>query len=703
MPLEKISLNQKLSFGVGGILMIVILLGAFSLNRMMKLSQLTVDMYEHPLTVSKALLKIESDINAMHRSMKDVAIAETNDSRAATIGLVTEYEQTVYKSLSIVSENFLGNSTSIQHTSELFSEWKPLRDEVIELSKSSSKQAAINITTGKGAAHVSQIKLSLEPMIEFAEQKADQFLQDSRKQRNSSIALMLLVIALFVVVAIIVFLLTIRILKASQDTLKGFMSSATDGFILLDSDLNYVDINDAALKIIGLKSESVIGKSMTEVSPDLIETGRYAAYQKVIETGKPFLVSDLILHSRLGEKHIELKAFKINEGFGIILSDITERKQTEKVVLAEKMFSESLVSSLPGVFYLISEAGKFLRWNSNFETVTGRSPEEIAQISPLELFEGEDKQVLGVAIQGVFTHGQDQAEGQLVAKDGKRTPYQFSGKKIVVDGAPCLIGLGLDITERKFSEYSLKESEEKFRALYDNAPLSYQALDEDGSFMDVNPMWSTTLGYDRDEIIGKFYIDYLHPDWKAQFEKDFPSFKKQGYIHEVEFKIKHKDGHYLDIQFEGCIGYNPDGSFKQIYCVFQDITLRKEAEAALQKSKEHYRQVVQDQTEFIIRYFPDGTRNFVNDSYCSAFNVSEKEALASNIFDSLPVEEVSRIKRKIASLSPENPVAIDEHSLKGDDGREIWHFWADRGIFDEKGELKEIQAVGRDITKRILA
>ena len=134
--------------------------------------------------------------------------------------------------------------------------------------------------------------------------------------------------------------------------------------------------------------------------------------------------------------------------------------------------------------------------------------------------------------------------------------------------------------------FELKESEEKYKALYDNAPLSYQALNEDGSFIDVNPAWLNTLGYKREEVIGKFYADFLHPDWKPHFDKNFPAFKKQGYINDVQFKIKHKDGHYLDISFEGSIGYHPDGRFRQTYCVFHDITDRKQAEENVRKNQQ---------------------------------------------------------------------------------------------------------------------
>ena len=155
-----------------------------------------------------------------------------------------------------------------------------------------------------------------------------------------------------------------------------------------------------------------------------------------------------------------------------------------------------------------------------------------------------------------------------------------------------MLGTSQDITEKVKSDQALKESEEKFRALYENAPLAYQSLNEDGSFKDINPAGLRTLGYERNEIIGKFFKDLLHPDWQAHFENNFPKFKKRGFVSDVQFKIRHKTGHYLDISFEGCIGYNPDGSFKQTYCVFTDITEKLKSDQELKESEERFRQAV---------------------------------------------------------------------------------------------------------------
>jgi PAS domain S-box-containing protein len=136
----------------------------------------------------------------------------------------------------------------------------------------------------------------------------------------------------------------------------------------------------------------------------------------------------------------------------------------------------------------------------------------------------------------------------------------------------------------------LTVSKEKYRALYENAPLAYQSLDSDGNFIDVNPQWLRWLGYERDEIIGSCFAEFLHPDWQEVFTSNFPVFKKRGYISGVEFRIRHKNGYYLDIAFEGCVGYDPDGSFRQTYCVFQDISARKQEELRREQLEAQLRQ-----------------------------------------------------------------------------------------------------------------
>jgi len=179
----------------------------------------------------------------------------------------------------------------------------------------------------------------------------------------------------------------------------------------------------------------------------------------------------------------------------------------------------------------------------------------------------------------------------------------------------------------------LLESEEKYRSLYDNAPLAYQSLNEDGSLNDINPAWISTLGYEREEVLGKYFKDFLHPDWKSHFEKNFPAFKERGYVHDVQFKIRHKKGHHIDISFDGCIGYNPDGSFGQTYCVFSNITQQKKAEKALDISKEKYRNLIETTSEGFWLIDQENITVDVNQSLCDMLGYSKEEMIGKTPYD----------------------------------------------------------------------
>lgn len=266
----------------------------------------------------------------------------------------------------------------------------------------------------------------------------------------------------------------------------------------------------------------------------------------------------------------------------------------EKVENSEK-YLENIIKNIADPIFVKDEESKLLLVNDAFCQLFGLKKENIIGKNLAEDVSPAERESF-LRIDKVVLHdGKVNINEESLTVRGGQTKIISTKKSRFLDekGRKFLIGIIRDITERKQSEIELlkakeeaQESEEKYKALYENAPLAYQSLNEDGSFKDVNPAWLSTLGYKREEVIGKFYKDFLHPSWQSHFEKNFPAFKKRGYVNDVQFKIRHKQGHYLDISFEGCIGYHPDGSFKQTYCVFKDITEEKKALEELVIAKE---------------------------------------------------------------------------------------------------------------------
>jgi PAS domain S-box-containing protein len=136
-----------------------------------------------------------------------------------------------------------------------------------------------------------------------------------------------------------------------------------------------------------------------------------------------------------------------------------ERQQAEQTVRSERNFLEVSLNSLPGIFFLFDQAGKFLRWNLNFEHVSGRTAAELAGLGPLDFFTGDEKDYIAKKVGEAFTSGSVNAEAYFTARDGTRTPYYFTGQKIEVEGRPCLIGTGIDVSERKKLEGQFIEAQ----------------------------------------------------------------------------------------------------------------------------------------------------------------------------------------------------------------------------------------------------
>ncbi|MDD5703506.1 MAG: ATP-binding protein [Dehalococcoidales bacterium] len=158
-----------------------------------------------------------------------------------------------------------------------------------------------------------------------------------------------------------------------------------------------------------------------------------------------------VLEARVIERTAELQ-----QSHAQLKAEMKQRQKAQENLLKEIAFSDTAINSLPGVFYLFKEDGKFLRWNQNFIEVTGYSPEEFARLNPLDLFEGDDKRLIADRIAQVFTTGASNTEASLVCKNGKKIPYYFTGFRMVIDNTFYLIGAGIDIAERKQAEESLK-------------------------------------------------------------------------------------------------------------------------------------------------------------------------------------------------------------------------------------------------------
>lgn len=160
--------------------------------------------------------------------------------------------------------------------------------------------------------------------------------------------------------------------------------------------------------------------------------------------------------------------------------------------------------------------------------------------------------------------------------------------------------------EYKDIQIQLAQSEERFKALFEKAPLGYQSLDIDGNFLEVNQQWLDLLGYSRDEVIGKWFGDFVAPKHRDVFRERFPLFKEQGRIHS-EFEMLHKNGHPVIIAFDGRIGNGQNGEFLQTHCILKDISNERKMGEDLRSSEEKYRRLFETIALGVVYQAQDGT------------------------------------------------------------------------------------------------
>ena len=255
-------------------------------------------------------------------------------------------------------------------------------------------------------------------------------------------------------------------LRHSEQQLGLIYDSVSDIIFLLsvepDHRYRFVSVNEAFLRATGLSSDQVINRYADEIIPVTSHQLVFGNYQKAIQEGVAVTWEEVSKYPT-GEKTAIVTVNAIYNETGIctrlvgVVHDITERKQMENAILKERDFSDAMLNSLPGILYFYDQTGKFLRWNRNFESVSGYSGEQIAQMNPLDFFSGDEKSYIAQKIQEVFENGEANAEAYLVSKDGRHTPYYFTGKRIDIENVPYLIGMGIDITQRKYAEQELRK------------------------------------------------------------------------------------------------------------------------------------------------------------------------------------------------------------------------------------------------------
>ena len=370
--------------------------------------------------------------------------------------------------------------------------------------------------------------------------------------------------------------------KQAEEKLRSFMDAAIDPFLLFDSDLNVIDINETALKGLGLKRDDAIGMSLLDITPDLKETGRFDKYMEVMMTGKPLLIKDLVPSPKFGEMHVELKGFKVGDGLGVITRDITEQKRVEEA-LRESEEKFRLLSEQNFLGIVILQDGLIKYVNNACAEIIEYSPKEMLDWTPNEFVKAVHPEDRSFAIEQARKKQLGESDAlvhysfRLITKTGKVKWIDNYSKTIMYEGKLADFSTLVDITERIKAEEALREREEKYRTLVEKMQEGVLLEDAEGIISFVNPRIAEILGYSEDELLGKHW-SYISAVKDLDKFKTESAKRPKGITSTYEATALAKNGHHVPVIVTATPIFSDTREFKGVLSVITYIAKLKEAE-----------------------------------------------------------------------------------------------------------------------------
>ncbi|HEY9247480.1 MAG TPA: PAS domain S-box protein, partial [Rariglobus sp.] len=268
-----------------------------------------------------------------------------------------------------------------------------------------------------------------------------------------------------------------------------------------------------------------------------------------------------------------------------------ERRRAEALADSERRFSDTMIESMPGILYFYDMSGRFLRWNRNFERVSGYTREEIARMHPLDFFEPGVQPGIRARIDDVFARGEANVEAPFRSKDGGTTPYFFTGRRVESGGRVCLLGVGIDIAEHKRAEAALQASEERYRTTLDGILEGCQLIGHDWRYLYLNEAASVHNRRPNAELLGRTMTEAWPGIETSQVYAMLRRCQEQRVaLHdETEFQFMDGTTGWFDVRCQPVA--------EGIFVLSIDISERRAAEAALRELNTSLEHKVAERTE----------------------------------------------------------------------------------------------------------
>lgn len=338
---------------------------------------------------------------------------------------------------------------------------------------------------------------------------------------------------------------------------------------------------------------------------------------------------------------------KIPTGYVHIARDITERKRAEEKLCKEYDFSQSALDSLTVPFFMFSITDwHFFRWNKTFAAISGYSNDELSRMRPGNLVPEFEQEHLNIMQDKFLATGNISFETFVRSKDGTITPFLLSGNLLEYDGKYYVIGMGIDICERKRAEEKLRNSEGIFRVLFKQSSHLMGLMKPDGTLLQINDMAKNFAGIREEDAIDKLFWNTSWWSHSKEEQKRLRAAIQQAAKGKfIRYETTHPDAagviHYIDFSISPV--KDSDGDVILLIPEGSDITERKWAEDELKHSRESYMRLFEDHAAVKLIIDPsDGTILEANNAAVQYYGWTREEMQQMKISDinTLTPEEV---------------------------------------------------------------
>ncbi len=472
-----------------------------------------------------------------------------------------------------------------------------------------------------------------------------------------------------------------RALTASEKKWKALFEQSFQLMVLLDAQGNVMEVNQTGLQWMEQSLEEITGQAFWEL-PWWDQQESRQQVQQWIQLGKlgSIVRHEVTLVTASGESipvDLSLKAVRDESDQVVLLiaegRDLRDRARKETQLRREKEISDSIIQSLPGLFYMIQKNGPLVRWNQELENITGYTEQEIRTMDPLDFFVSSDRAYIYDKIQEAFTHGKSTAEATFLGKHQQKTTYHFSSVAIALDdGQQYLIGVAIDITESN----RLKDERQKLASLVENSQDLISLTTLDGQIQFVNPSGEELLGINPTQ--GNFPLflkNCFSASSQSRFEKEiYPNILETGqWYGELELQNL-RNGSLLPVLTNiFLIRDSFTAAPINLGVITRNISNRKQTELALQASEERFRSIFEQAAVGIALCDCSGILERVNQRVCEILGYPEQDLLNHPYYEFISPEFAEKNEQLMQQLLTEHlNTCSQEQRYYRQDGSFVW-------------------------------